>query len=170
MQIIDNKYRLFGVINLIDLAVVIALLAGGFAVYKVLTPSPVPTPGSGSSSNLKTATFVFFCPTLRNFSPSQVKVGDLVYKTSGKVIGKVTAVRSAPTPGDVWDTVNGKITRFDSTVNVDAFITVVGQGEPTSTGFAVSDLLIHINQPFPIMTSTFESDGAVVADMKIAGE
>ena len=170
MQIIDNKYRLFGVINLIDLAVVIALLAGGFAVYKVLAPNPSPTAGSGGSSNLKTATFVFYCPTLRNFAPSQIKVGDLVYKTSGKAIGKVTAVRAIPTPGDAWDIAARKITRYDSTVATDAYITVVGQGEPTSTGFAVSDLLIHINQPFPIMTSTFESDGAIVADMKIAGE
>jgi len=168
VQIIDNKYRLFGVINLIDLAVVIALIAGGFAVYKVLKPSTVPT--TGGSSNTKTVNYVFYCPQLRNFAPSQIKIGDQVFKTSGKVIGKVTAVRSVATPMDVYDLPTQAMKPSGSAIATDVYVTVVGQGQPLPTGVAVSDLLLHANQPVPIMTSTFESDGAIVADMKIAGE
>lgn len=167
VQIIDNKYRLFGVINLIDLAVVVAVLAGGFAVYKVLTPSALPTVGSG---NTKTVQYVFLCPQMRTFTPAQIKIGDLLYKTTGKAIGKVTAVKLVPTTGEVYDPVSRKMVQYGSTVITDVYVTVVGQGQPTPTGVAVSDLLLHANQPMPIMTSTFESDTALIADMKIEGE
>ena len=36
MQIFDRKYRLFGVINLIDLLVVVALIVAGLVVWKLL--------------------------------------------------------------------------------------------------------------------------------------
>jgi hypothetical protein len=167
VQIIDEKYRLFGVINLIDLAVVLAVLVGGFAVYRVLAPSAVPIDGS---SKTKTIEYVFLCPNVREWSPSQVIVGDPLYKTSGKLIGKVTAVRATPTPGDAWDVTGRKITRFTSSIGTDVYITVVGQGQPTSTGVAAADALLHSNQLMPIMTSTFQSELATIVSMKIAGE
>jgi len=167
VQIIDEKYRLFGVINLIDLAVVLAVLAGGFAVYKVLTPSAVPT---ANARNTKTIEYVFLCPNVREYSPSQVRLGDPIYKTSGKLIGKITAIRATPTPGDAWDVTGRKIAHFSSTIATDVYITVVGEGQPTTTGVAAADVLMHANQLMPIMTSTFQSELATIVSMKIAGE
>ena len=166
MQIIDNKYRLFGVVNLIDLVVVFAVLAGGFAVYRVLSPTtPVAV-----TKDTKAITFTVFCPAARNVDASQIEVGDLIYKTTGKSIGKVTAVKIVPSPGDVWDPTTGKIVGYQSSFATDVYITVVAQGQPTSTGVTVGDIQLHGNQPMPIMTSTFQCDTANIADLKIAGE
>ena len=167
MQIIDNKYRLFGVVNLIDLVVVFAVLAGGFAVYRVLAPT---SPSVTVTKDTKAITYTVFCPAVRNVTASQVKVGDLIYKTTGKSIGKVTAVKVVPTPGEVWDPIARKILPYQSTYLSDVYITAVAQGQPTGTGVTVGDIQLHGNQPMPIMTSTFQCDTANIADLKIAGE
>ena len=166
VQIIDNKYRLFGVVNLIDLVVVFAVLAGGFAVYRVLSPTtPVAV-----TKDTKAITYTVFCPAVRNATADQIKVGDQIYKTTGKSIGKVTAVKIVPTPGDVLDPATGKIVGYQSTFATDVYITAVAQGQPTATGVTVGDIQLHGNQPMPIMTSTFQCDTANIADLKIAGE
>jgi hypothetical protein len=166
VQIIDNKYRLFGVINLIDLVVVIAVLAGAFAVYRVLSPS-APT---AVTKDTKAITYQVFCPSLRNFSADQIKIGDSIAKTTGKSIGKVTAVRVVPSPGETLDYLTKKAVPYESTYVSDVYITVVAQGQPSPTGVTVGDLQIHSNQPMPVMTSTFQCDTANITDLKIAGE
>ena len=166
MQIIDNNYRLFGVVNLIDLVVVFAVLAGGFAVYRVLSPtSPVTV-----AKDTKAITYTVFCPAVRNVTASQIKVGDQIYKTTGKSIGKVSAVKVVPTPGEVWDPIIRKIIPYQSSYLSDVYITAVAQGQPTATGVTVGDIQLHGNQPMPIMTSTFQCDTANIADLTIAGE
>ena len=168
MQIIDNKYRLFGVINLIDLAVVLALLAGGYAVYKVLSPGAAGK--TAKSGTTKTVEYVLYAPSLRNFSSSQLKVGDPVYKVSGTTIGKITAGKAKPTTIDIFDVTSNSMRATGSAVATDVYVTVVGQGQPTPTGVVVADLLLHAGQTFPFMTPTFQSDVGSIADMKIAGE
>jgi hypothetical protein len=166
VQVFDKKYRLFGVINLIDLAVVIAVLVAGFAVYRVLSPAPTET---GSATG-KEVHYTMLCPTLRGVTTDQIKVGDGLYKTSGKPIGKVTAVRSVPTPSEAWDSASGSIRPYNSGVYKDILIDAVVTGTPTKTGVAVGDLLLHSGSPIPIMTSTFECDTASIATMTIVGQ
>lgn len=166
MQIIDNKYRLFGVINLIDLVVVLAVLAGGYAVYRVLSPtSPVAT-----VKGMKTVEYEIVCPSTRNIDASEIKIGDTISKTTGKAIGKVTAVRIVPTPSEVWDQAIRKVVPYQSTVFSDVYISCTAQGQPTATGITVGDIQLHANQPMPVFTSTFQCDTANIGKLKIVGE
>jgi hypothetical protein len=166
VQIFDRKYRLFGVINLIDLLVIVGVLVAGFAVYRVL------------SNNKQTAakeegtdfTYTVLCPNTRGISASQVKVGDAIYKNTGKPIGTVTAVRVVPSPGDAYDTQAQSITRFSSSIMKDIYIDVAAKGMPNATGVVVGDLLLHGGQPMPVMTSTFQCDTASIATLTIAGQ
>jgi hypothetical protein len=166
VQVFDKKYRLFGVINLIDLAVVIAVLVAGFAVYRVLSPTPTET-GTAVGKEVR---FTMLCPSLRGVTVQQIKIGDALYKTSGKPIGKVTAVRITPAPGEVWDPESKSLYSYSSTVFKDIWIDAVVTGTPTKTGVAVGDLLLHGGAPIPVMTSTFECDTASVATMTIVGQ
>jgi hypothetical protein len=166
VQVFDKKYRLFGVINLIDLAVVIAVLIAGFAVYRVLSPAPTET-GTAEGKEVR---FTVLCPAIRGVTVQQIKIGDALYKTSGKPIGKVTAVRILPSQSEAWDTESGSIRPYDSTVFKDIWIDAVVTGIPTKTGVAVGDLLLHGGTPMPVMTSTFQCDAASVATMTIVGQ
>jgi hypothetical protein len=166
VQVFDKKYRLFGVINLIDLAVVIAVLVAGFAVYRVLSPAPTET---GTAVG-KEAHYTVLCPALRGVSADQIKIGDALYKATGKPIGKVTAVRTTPLPGEVWDADSKSMQPYQSIILKDIWIDAVVTGTPTKTGLAVGDLLLHGGAPMPVMTSTFECDSASITTMTIVGQ
>jgi hypothetical protein len=166
VKFFDSKYRLFGVINLIDLVVIIAILAGAYAVYRVLTPKGGK---GGNGAGGVTATFDVICPSTRYITADQVKVGDLLYKNTGQQIGKVTAVKVVPSPGEAWDSNLHKIVGYQSTYVDDVIISATTQGQPTSTGFAVGSVLLHSFGPTPVMTSTFDCDTAFLANLKISG-
>ena len=165
MQLIDDKYRLFGVINLIDLVFVLAVFAGGYAVYHALAPTaPVAPPKATNTVN-----YDVFCPGTRNVDAGEIKVGDTISRTNGKVIGKVTAVRMVPTRSEIWDSTTQKAQLLVSTLRSDIYISCSARGRPTATGFAVGDVQLRGNQPMPVFTSTFQCDSATIANLKIIG-
>jgi hypothetical protein len=166
VKFFDSKYRLFGVINIIDLVVIIALLAGGYAIYRVLAPKAAGGKG-GAGTN---ATFTVVCPTTRFVTPDQIKVGDAIYKTTGQQIGTVASVEITPSPVETWDATTRKVVQFPSTIAQDVLISVATKGQPTSTGFAVGSVMIHSNVPMPVMTSTFDCDSAYLSQLKISGQ
>jgi hypothetical protein len=166
VKFFDTKYRLFGVINIIDLVVVLAILVGGYAVYRVLAPKGAESKGVVGTS----ATFDVVCPSTRNITVDQIRVGDKLYKNSGKPLGTVTAVKIVPTPSEAWDATQNKIVPFASTVFSDVIISASATGQPTDTGFAVGDVLLHSGAPMPVMTSTYDCDTAYLANLKISGQ
>ena len=168
MQIIDKKYRLFGIINPIDLLVVVALIVGGAVVWKLLwggSSSAVPV------AELQDVEYTILCSSLRNYSEGQIKVGDPVStKTSGATIGTVASVQSAPTPGDAFNPVTGKIQPYESTYASDVYIKVKAKGDPTPTGVSVGNTQMRNNEIIQVVTPTFQCDTAIATDLKIGGE
>jgi hypothetical protein len=168
VQILDRKYRLFGVINIIDLLVVIALVVGGLVVWKVLW-------GGGTSAApvaaLHDVEYTALCSTVRVYSDGMIKAGDPVStKTSGKSIGTVVSVRSTPTPGDVLNPMTGKVGPYESSVFLDVYIQVKAKGDPTPTGVSVGNTQLRNNEIIQVVTPTFQCDTALVSDLKIVGE
>ena len=168
MQIFDRKYRLFGVINIIDLLVVVALVVGGLVVYKLLwgeSGSAVP------AADLKDVEYTIMCSPVRNYAEGQIRIGDPVStKTSGATIGKITSVRSAPTPGDIFNTKTGVVEEYRSTFYTDVFVTVQAKGNPTATGVSVGNTQIRNNALIQMVSPTFACDTAYVTGLKIGGE
>jgi hypothetical protein len=167
VKFFDSKYRIFGVVNVIDLVVILAVLVGAFAVYRVLSPKV----SGGKGSDDKTITVDVVCPSMRFVSADQVHVGDSISKnTTGKPFGTVTAVRVVPSAGEVWDTNLHKLVPYQSTIVSDVIISVTGTGTTTPNGVVIGDLTLHSGQPLPVMTSTFDCDTAFLANMKIDGK
>ena len=167
MKFFDTKYRLFGVINVIDLVVILAVLVGGFAVYRVLSPKA----SSGTSGADKDITVDVVCPAMRGIVADNIHVGDAIMKnTSGKPFGTVTAVRVVPSQSEAWDYNLHKIVPFESTVVSDVIISVAAKGQVTANGVVVGDIALHSGQPFPVMTSTFDCDTAYLTNLKISGK
>ena len=101
MQIIDKKYRLFGVINVIDLLVVVALLVGGLVVYRLLWGGQL---GGGSRCESEDVEYTILCSPLRNYKEGQIKVGDPGVDQGHRASpsARCVSVSTKPTPGDVW--------------------------------------------------------------------
>jgi hypothetical protein len=168
VQIFDRKYRLFGVINLIDLLVVIALVVAGLVVWRLLwggSSTAVPT------AKLRDVEYTIVCTSIRDYSEGQIKVGDPVStKTSGASIGTVASVSSNPTPGDIFNPNSGKVERYESTVASDVRVKVKAKGSPTPTGVSVGNSQIRNNGNIQMVTPTFQCDLAVATGLKIGGE
>jgi len=164
----DRKYRLFGVINLIDLLVVIALVVGGMVVWKVLWGGSAST---APVTKLRSVDYTILCSGIRNYSEGQIKVGDPVStKTSGASIGTVSSVRSNPTPGDTFNTIAGKVEAYKSTYLTDVYIGVKAKGSPTATGVSVGNMQVRNNELVQVVTPTFQCDTAIATDLTIGGE
>lgn len=166
VQIFDRKYRLFGVINLIDLLVIIAVLVAAFAVYRLLSRDKTSATDAGTTE----ANYTLLSPGMRGITREQIKVGDTVFKVTGKPIGTVTAVRVLPTPSEAFDPQAGAVKPYASTVYSDVWIDVTVKGTPSQTGFAVGDLVLHGGQSIPVMTSTFEGDNALITTLTVGGK
>jgi len=168
VQIFDKKYRLFGVINIIDLLVVVALVVGGLVVWKVLW-------GGNSSAEpvatLRDVEYTILCSSVRDYADGMVKVGEPVStKTSGKSIGTVASVRSNPTPGDFFNSVTGKMETYNSSIYRDVYIDVNAKGDPTSTGVSVGNTQLRNNEVIQVVTPTFQCDSGLATRIKIGGE
>lgn len=167
MQVFDKQYKVFGIINLIDLVVVVALVAAGFAVYRVLAPEPTPT---GVAKGVQVH-YTVLCPAQRSIGPEQIRVGDTMFKvTGGKAIGKVEAVRAVASPGEAWDYDQNVIRPYKSTMFTDILIDVVVNAKPTEQGVSIGDVLLHSGAPTPVMTSTYQCDSAFLTTVTIGGK
>jgi len=165
VQIFDRKYRLFGVVNLIDLVVIVAVLVAAFAVYRLVSHNK-----NAANSGTTNVAYTILVPAQRGVTAKQIKVGDTVYKVTGKPVGTVTAVRVTPALGEVWDQQTGTLKQYQSSIAGDVWIDVAVKGTPSPTGFAVGDLVLHGGQPLPIMTSTYEGDAASITTMTVVGQ
>lgn len=167
MAVIDKNYRLFGVINLIDLVVVLALVVGGYAAYKVLAPRNVAVPGT----HTQTVEYTVLATLVRNWDPSQIRVGDPVaLKSDGKTIGIVESVTATASPYDTYDFTLHKYAGFTSTVYDDVYIRVKAQGVPSGTGVAVGNTQLRNNETLAVITPTFEHATAVITSLTIQGK
>ena len=91
MKIADEKGRLFGKINIIDLLVMIVVLAAVcFALFRYVLPGQEKAPQQDCE-------MVLFCHDAPKFTAEQVKVGDKVWDQSYDVeLGTVKSVEIVP--------------------------------------------------------------------------
>jgi hypothetical protein len=168
VKFFDSKYRLFGLVNIIDLVVIFAVLAGAYAIYRVLAPKAVIGGKAAAGSEI---TMDVLCPSQREIVIDQIHVGDQIIKnTTSKPFGTVTAVKIVPSPGEVYDQNLHKMVHYESTYAQDVVISVKATGQKTTNGVVIGDVTVHNGQPFPVMTSTYNCDTAVITNLKIDGK
>ena len=92
MKILDEKSRLFGVINPVDLLLILGVIVVLFIVASVLFPNVSPT--KSAPSEVVRATILV--GGVRGFVPTSIKVGDPMNRKTGGKMGKVTDVKAQP--------------------------------------------------------------------------
>ncbi len=142
MAIVDQKGRLFGKVNLLDLVVVLAILAvaGRFGYQHYMGKQAAPT-GEDKQVAVTMKFAAVQQPTVDN-----VPVGTAIYDSkSGGYLGKVVDVWSQP--ATVFTTsVDGRMFEAPSKDRVDFFMVVAGRGRVSPNAVTLGDFEMKIGR------------------------
>ena len=148
MKLVDEKGKIFGKFNVIDLCVVIIVLilaAGTYYKFGVMDKT-------STASAMEPVTYTVKINKIRDYVFNNVKEGDTLYdKTSGNAIGTITKIESQQAKDYV--TVEDR---------VDVTFTVEAEAVVNDSGYFVNrtyELLKGSKKKF--MTKYFECDGSV---------
>lgn len=155
MNIIDDKGRLFGKINIIDLLVVLLVIAvaGRFAVSRSRKPASVET---------KTIRAEFLVKDVREATSGRIKVGDTVREVKTNVVlGKITDVKAEPAQVFV-NTADGRVVAATHPVLIDVHMTVEGSGTAGANAVVIGNSEIRIGTALVLTTNIYSVTSTVV--------
>lgn len=117
MAIIDNKGRLFGKVNLLDLAVVLVVLAVAVRFgYQYINPTSTLPEGKAQVIEV-----TMLLPQVRQPTIDQMVLGSTVVESkTSNVMGKIVEVKTQPAK------VSGPQGEYESKFTMDAFVTIRG--------------------------------------------
>ncbi|NLG86481.1 MAG: DUF4330 domain-containing protein [Firmicutes bacterium] len=126
MRLIDEKGRLFGLVNIIDLAVLVLIIAVAARVglksklLKAVNPS-----------TLQPVEVVLLVEDVRSATADAIAEGDTVLNTkSNAVLGELIKKEVVPAVKEI-ETADGRLVKAESPFRKDVYITVRGQGQVT---------------------------------------
>ena len=159
MRLIDEKGRLFGKINIIDLCLVlvVVLAIGGYFIKKNSVPKDL--------TEYKKITYAVEIkgirkPTLEQF---ENKIGQsLAITKTGESLGKVCAVEANEARALMTDK-NGKYVEAIQPERYDVILTIETQGTETSKGvFTEGGKQLFIGENLNITSETAETSGEIL--------
>lgn len=155
MKLIDEKGKLFGKLNIIDLAVVILIvgLIATFAIGKGQGPSNDIV--KAQNQILETTIFINF---VNPQYAKSIEVGEVVKVIGGKTLGKVTKIETSPMR-TVIDTADGRRVETTDPYYLDMFITIQGDGVMNENTTDMGGNEVLIGEQAKIKTSRFRVNG-----------
>ncbi|WP_213951311.1 DUF4330 domain-containing protein [Tepidanaerobacter syntrophicus] len=155
MHIIDNKGRIFGLINIIDLLVILVILA-------VVARFGTKIHQSSVGSQAKDIETVLYVKEVKDATADVIKVGDTVKETkTNGVLGKVTNVEVKPSETLV-ETADGRIVVYPNPVLKDVYITVKGTGSVNENAIVLGSNEIRIGTSLQIKTNIYSVTSTVM--------
>jgi hypothetical protein len=154
VSVIDEKGRLFGKVNLLDLIIVVVVIAvvGRFG-YKWYQGRHAVTTGEA-----KTVQMTVRLPAVSDSTLKALHEGDEVFDSkSNTLLGKIIALRSEPT----W--ITGATQEYKSQVIFDAYVTIEGPGRTSPNGTTMNGLEAYVGQPNYLRTALVKGQGPTTA-------
>jgi hypothetical protein len=161
VKILDEKSRLFGIINPVDLLLVVVVLAVVVIVASVLFPNVSPTKPAAKD----VVKVTILAGGLRAYVPGSIRIGDPINRKTGGKMGKVVAIDAVPSTFEE-PTAAGTLKKATSTVFTDLYVTIegVGQINPGVSAF-MGDEQVRTNQDIDFQAPTFEAVKAKVLEI-----
>ncbi len=161
MKIVDEKGKLFGIINIIDLCVLLAIvLVVVFVGYKYIgKKSP-----SGTSS-VKTITVELKCAARNETSATAIKKGDKIVSLTSFSGAVVTKVRRETAIINVT-TADGKLINVEDPRRKDVYVTISMTADLSQPVIKLGSQEIAIGKNVILKTPRTEYANAVVQDIK----
>ncbi len=160
MAFIDNRGRLFGWVNLVDLLVVLALIAlVAFAYVRFVA-------GTGDEETLITT---FKVEQVRDVTIYEIEVGDQVRDETGTVLGTIQWTDDYPTQVEFLNEQTGEVVGpKDSTLYRDIDFTVEGQGQVSDSQYAIGSIPLEVGRQLVVKGPGF-SVRAAITKIEVAG-
>ncbi len=157
MKLIDNKGRLLGVINIVDLAVlaVIILLIGGLAYKFMLEPGR-----ESADKTSKTYTVTVMCPMVPESAAEVLKEGDRIYYSGKYVNGTIDSVRYEDAKEAVVDAEGKYVTAVHPYLK-DVYVTVSITGNASTRAIMLDKYQVNLGKDFVMKTTRVEIQGIV---------
>jgi hypothetical protein len=150
VSVIDEKGRLFGKVNLLDLIIIAVVIAVvGRVGYKWYQGRHAVTTGEA-----KTVQMIVRLPGVSDSTINALHEGDVVFDSkSNAQLGKIIAMRSEP----AW--ITGATQEYKSQVIFDLFVTIEGPGRTSPNGVTMDGLEAFIGQPDYLRTALWKGQG-----------
>lgn len=148
MSLFDSKGRIFGIINIIDLLVIllIVVVVGRFALKSQNKPAGVQT---------KNIQITLLVKDVREATSGVIKEGDIVRETkTNLVLGKVTKVEVKPADTLV-NTADGRVVNYPNPVLRDVYVTLVGTGTAGENAVVVGNSEVRIGTQLSVKTNIY---------------
>ncbi|MCR4431782.1 MAG: DUF4330 domain-containing protein [Tepidanaerobacteraceae bacterium] len=148
MRLIDDNGRVLGIINIIDLLVILLILgvAGRYVAKSQIKPAGVQT------RNIQITLLV---KDVREATSSVIKVGDIVRETkTNLVLGKVTNVEVKPADTLV-NTADGRVVNYPNPILKDVYVTLVGTGTAGENAVVVGNSEVRIGTQLSVKTNIY---------------
>lgn len=159
MAIIDNKGRLFGKINLLDLVVVLLVLgvAGRFA-YKALQPQAMAT-AQGHAVDVSIT--LRFTPVTQP-TANELKVGtEILDSKTGNLMGKVTDLQSKKATVVTY-TSDGRLIEREADDLLEVNATVTGAGWETRDSITMGGFEVKVGRSLQVKTKRYAGTPVIV--------
>lgn len=148
MSLFDNKGRIFGIINVIDLLVILLIIvvAARFMINSQNRPASI---------QAKKIQVTLLVKDVRDATSSVIKDGDIVSETkTNLLLGKVTKVEVQPADTLV-NTADGRVVNYPNPVLKDVYVTFVGSGTAGENAIVVGNSEIRIGTQLSVKTNTY---------------
>lgn len=161
---LDERGRLWGRINVVDLLIVIIL---GAVLVRLVFPAVaarlagpgITPPGPAEEVPLSVD---FLLTGVRQPTVDAVRVGDQVMETKTNLpLGKITKIRVTPASQAV-PTAEGKLVRADLPDQFDLWVTIEGPGRVSTNSIEIATRQIHIGTPLGFRTRLYSVGGTVM--------
>ena len=159
MAFIDNRGRLFGWVNLVDVLVVLALIAlVAFAYVRFVA-------GTGDEETLITT---FKVEQVRDPTIYEIEVGDEVRDETGTVLGIIQSTDDYATKVEFLNEQTGEVVDKDSKLYRDIDFTVEGQGQVSDSQYAIGSIPLEVGRQLVVKGPGFSVRVAII-DIEVAG-
>ncbi len=155
MGLIDKKGKILGLINIIDLLVILLVVAvvGRFTMKQNQRSAGVVT---------RNIEVVLHVKEVRDATADVIEVGDIVKETkTNGVLGKVTNVRVEPSDTLV-ETADGKVVVYPNPVYKDIYITVLGSGSAGENAIVLGSNEIRVGTTLQLKTNLYSVTSTVM--------
>lgn len=161
MKLIDERGRLFGLINLFDL---LALLALVFLLTAVGMRLVAKSNEKQAKAQVKTWIATIKCPSVPDsFAESVMKDNRIFYETDGFVNARVVEIREEAESLRVTP-VDGTTVVYDPNLK-DVYVQVEIQDDPTDEGIKVGRYAVCVGGSFTLKTQYAYSTNGLVLDL-----
>ncbi|MCL6471232.1 MAG: DUF4330 domain-containing protein [Firmicutes bacterium] len=157
MVLVDERGRLFGRINLVDLMIVLSVF-----ILIALAATTLTNKGKAKSvPENKTIEYTILLKDIRPDVAKSIRIGDLVKKQAAQAsIGKIKSIDIKP--AQVVDFDGSRRIVSDSPVDKDVYVTITTKGRSGSDMISTGNEILRAGDRFIITTKWFIGEATII--------